>query len=102
LTHPKRFIIAWKRRLSTAGAKKYNRRISVRRTLLSIVPAIESQQPIGPTKPAVPIPAPAGELVILKTIVEIGPSTAAARVGASHIIGLRAILPICSIDVPKP
>ena len=56
----------------------------------------------GPTSPDVPIPAPSALLVILKTIVDIGPRMAAVRVGASQIIGLLAMFPICNIDVPKP
>jgi hypothetical protein len=64
-------MIEWKIRLNIAGATKYKPTICAIRTSLSIVDDIESQQPIGPTRPAVPMPAPAGLLVILNTIVDI-------------------------------
>ena len=48
----------------------------------------------GPTRPAVPIPAPSALFVILKTIVDTGPRMAAVKVGANQIIGFFTILPI--------
>ena len=50
--------------------------------------------PIGPTNPQVPIPAETPEHLSLKSIVEIGPVIAAARVGAIQITGFLTILPI--------
>lgn len=57
------------------------------------VAAIVSQHPIGPTRPAVPMPAPAALLVIFSHIVETGPRIADVRVGASQLplISLLAV-----------
>lgn len=65
-----------KKRLRSAGAMKYNPMISVMRNPWSVVAAIVSQHPSGPTRPAVPIPAPEELLVILSHIVETGPRIA--------------------------
>jgi hypothetical protein len=56
--------------------------------------SVEVITPIGPTIPQVPIPAETPEHLSLNIIVEIGPVTAAASVGASQIIGFLTILPI--------
>ena len=68
----------------------------------SVVADMVSQQPIGPTKPEVPIPAPAALFFMCRMQVEIGPSIAEASVGASHTMGLRAMFPIWSMEVPRP
>lgn len=86
-----------------AGAAKCRTRISMIRVHSDIpVPLMDAYVANGPTRPAVPIPAPSALLVILSTMVETGPRIAAVSVGASHMTGFLAILPICSIDVPKP
>ena len=66
---------------------KYRMMILANRMPWSVVVAIVSQQPKGPTKPAVPIPAPAALLVILNHIVDTGPKMAEANVGASQMMG---------------
>ena len=59
--------------------------------------------PMGPTRPQVPMPeATAMPFSIWKTQVEMGPVTAAARVGGIQMRGLRTMLPICSMEVPRP
>ena len=65
LTQPSLFMMKWKKRLRIAGAMKYRPMISARRIPWSVVEAIVSQHPSGPTRPAVPIPKPAELLVIL-------------------------------------
>lgn len=59
MIQPRRFMMKWKKRLRVA--------------------AIVSQHPIGPTRPAVPMPAPAALLVIFSHIVETGPRIADVR-----------------------
>ena len=48
----------------------------------------------GPTSPDVPMPAPRALFVIWSHTVDTGPSMAEVSVGASHIIGFLAMLPI--------
>ena len=70
--------------------------------MLIVFAPIAEKIPIGPTSPQVPIPAATPLQVSLNTIVEIGPHTAAASVGAIQIAGFLQILPIWSIEVPSP
>ena len=58
--------------------------------LLSVADII----PSGPTSPHVPMPADTPLHSSPKTIVDIGPVTAEASVGGSHIIGFFTMLPI--------
>ena len=95
-------MMEWKIRLRTAGATKYRPIIWASSSVWSVVGDMVSQQPIGPTKPAVPMPAPAALFVILSHMVDTGPRIAEVSVGASHMIGLRTMFPICNIDVPRP
>ena len=66
------------------------------------LPPIVVKVPICPTNPDVPIPAPSGLFVILKTTVLKGPVIAPARVGGTSIYGFLIIFDICSIEVPTP
>ena len=89
-----------------AGAMKY--RPAILHISIQVCPVAAASGPMtayaarGPTRPAVPMPAPIALLVMPKIIVETGPRMAEVRVGASHMIGLRAMFPIWSIDVPIP
>ena len=62
------------------------------------------QTPIGPTSPQVPMPEETAGPSIRsrKRHVATGPAAAAASVGGIQIRGLRTMLPICSIEVPRP
>ena len=62
------------------------------------------QMPMGPHRPQVPIPELMGAPFIcsLNRQVEMGPVMADAKVGGSQMRGLRTMLPICSMEVPRP
>ena len=64
--------------------------------------AVESMTPIGPTNPQVPIPAATPLHCSPNTMVEMGPVTAEAKMGASQITGFFTMLPIWSMEVPNP
>ena len=55
-------------------------------------PAMDLNVIICPTSPEVPMPEPAGKLVIFNAMVETGPRMALANIGGSQIIGFRRIL----------
>ncbi|MPN22284.1 hypothetical protein SDC9_169667 [bioreactor metagenome] len=55
-----------------------------------------------PTRPLVPMPAPAGLFSIWKTVVANGPRIAAVNVAGIQIRQLRTMLGIWIIEVPKP
>ena len=59
---------------------------------------------MGPTSPHVPMPeATAGPFCCrANTQVASGPVTADATMGGTHTSGFLTMLPICSIDVPRP
>ena len=59
---------------------------------VEVVAAMDLKVIICPTRPEVPIPEPAGRLVIFKTMVDTGPKMALANIGGSQIKALRTIL----------
>ena len=63
---------------------------------------IEVKVPIWPTRPEVPMPAPAAMFVILKPRVATGPRIAAAIVGGARIQGFLIMFGTWSIEVPMP
>ena len=58
--------------------------------------------PMGPTSPQVPMPEPMGMFSRWNTQVANGPVMAAAKVGGIQMRGFFTMLPIWSIEVPKP
>ena len=71
-------------------------------THLKVFISVDAIISIGLTKPQVPIPAETPVHFNPKTAEEIGPVIAEARVGAIHILGFFTMLPIWSIEVPRP
>ena len=55
-----------------------------------------------PTKPLVPMPAPASLLVMRNMPTAMGAVTMPANVGGTRMRGFFTILPICNMEVPKP
>ena len=100
-------------RVSTAGKIKQIKAIASQSmpVMAAFAPVATSltqpaYTPMGPTMPQVPIPEatpPAGSFIWnWNTQVAIGPVMAEANVGGIQILGFFTILPIWSMEVPKP
>ena len=97
--------------LKMAGSTKHTSTSPIQSiaVMAALVPASMSANhpvytPICPTRPQVPMPLDTGApfISMRKMQVAIGPVMAEAKVGGIQIRGLRTMLPICSILVPRP
>ena len=102
LIHPIFRKIKSKSKVKAAGKIKCISAISINSSQIGVVEAIASKVPNCPTSPLVPIPAPEAVFVIFSQQVDTGPRIALARVGAIQICGRFAMLPTCSMEVPRP